>query len=140
MAGVGALAVHPLATFGQALGAAVGRANLASSPSALRITEVKCGFLRGGSSLYVKIHTNQGIWGCGEGVDAVSGSYHLVKNLGQRLVNRNPLDVNRLFEDMRKGGVFQGAQAGMYVAVLSAIDAALWDLAAALCLQQGVTG
>ena len=30
-------------------------------------------FLRGGSRLFVKLHTNQGIWGCGEGVDAVAG-------------------------------------------------------------------
>jgi galactonate dehydratase len=38
------------------------------------------------------------------------------------------LNVNRLFEDIRKSGVFQGAQAGMYVAVLTAIETALWDL------------
>jgi galactonate dehydratase len=129
MAGVGALAAHPLAAFGQALEAAVGRANLASSPSDLRITEVKCGFLRGGSRLFVKIHTNQGIWGCGEGVDAVNGTYDLVKSLSQRLVRRNPLDVHRLFEDVRRGGVFGGAQSGVFVAVLSALETALWDLA-----------
>jgi galactonate dehydratase len=129
MAGVGAFAAHPLAAFGQDLEAAVGRARLASSPSELRITELKCGFLRGGSRLFVKIHTNQGIWGCGEGVDAVNGTYALVKSLGQCLVRRNPLDVHRLFEDLRRGGVFGGAQSGVYVAVLSAIETALWDLA-----------
>ena len=128
MAGVGALAAHPLASFGQALESAVDRANLSSRPSDLRITDVKCGFIRGGSSLFVKIHTNQGIWGCGEGVDAVRGTYYLVQGLGQRLTGRNPLDVHRLFEELRRGGVFGGAQAGMYVAVLSAIETALWDL------------
>ena len=128
MTGVGALALHPLAAFGQALQSAVERANLSSRPADLRITDVKCGFIRGGSSLFVKINTNQGIWGCGEGVDAVRGTYHLVKGLGQRLEGRNPLDVHRLFEEMRRGGVFGGAQSGMYVAVLSAIETALWDL------------
>ena len=46
-----------------------------------------------------------------------------------RLRGRNPLNVHRIFEDIRKGGIFQGAQAGMYVAVLSAIEIALWDIA-----------
>ncbi|HWL62194.1 MAG TPA: mandelate racemase/muconate lactonizing enzyme family protein [Steroidobacteraceae bacterium] len=129
MAGAGALAVHPLASFGQALETAIDSARLSSSPSQLRITDVKCGFLRGGGRMFVKIHTNQGIWGCGEGVDAVNGTYQLVKSLGQRITRRNPLDVHRLFEDLRKGGVFGGAQSGVYVAVLSAIETALWDLA-----------
>jgi galactonate dehydratase len=128
-AGVGALAARPFGAFGQALESAIDRSNQSSRPADLKITDVKCGFIRGGSSLFVKIHTNQGIWGCGEGVDAVRGTYHLVKGLGQRLRDRNPLDVHRLFEELRRGGVFGGAQSGMYVAVLSAIETALWDLA-----------
>jgi galactonate dehydratase len=124
----GAMAAFPFATWGQALEDAVDRANLSSRPTDLRITDVKCGFIRGGSGLFVKIHTNQGIWGCGEGVDAVNGTYHLVQSLGRRLRDRDPLDVHRLFEELRRGGVFGGAQSGMYVAVLSAIETALWDL------------
>ena len=42
-------------------------------PSALRITELKCDYVRGG--LFVKVHTNQGVSGCGEGVDAIGGTY-----------------------------------------------------------------
>ena len=76
-----------------------------------------------------RIHTNQGIWGCGEGVDAIYGSYHLVQRFGQQLRNQHPLNVHRLFEQLRKGGVFSGAQSGMFIAVLSAIETALWDLA-----------
>ncbi len=129
LAAAGLLSCRPLALFGQALETAVERANLASRPADLRITDVKCGFIRGGASLFVKIHTNQGISGCGEGVDAVRGTYHLVMDLGRRLRNRNPLDVHRIFEELRRGGVFGGAQSGMYVAVLSAIETALWDLA-----------
>jgi len=119
----GAAATRPLAAFGQA----VEGAPQASSPSALRITDVKCGYVRG--SLFVKIHTNQGIWGCGEAVDAIQGTYHLVQSLGQRLRNQSPLNVHRLFEQLRKGSVFSGAQSGMFVAVLSAVETALWDLA-----------
>jgi galactonate dehydratase len=116
------------ASFGAELEGAVDRANLASSPSDLRITDLKCGFIRGGGSLFVKIYSNQGIYGVGEGVDAVRGTYHLVMGLGARLRNRSPLDVHRLFEELRRGGVFGGAQSGMYIAVLSAIETALWDL------------
>jgi galactonate dehydratase len=119
----GAAASHPLTAFGQA----VSNAPQASAPSALRITDVKCGYVRG--SLFVKIHTNQGIWGCGEAVDAIQGTYHMVQTLGQRIRNQNPLNVHRLFEQLRKSGVFGGAQSGIFIAVLSAIETALWDLA-----------
>ena len=119
----GAAAARPLAAFGQA----VDNAKQASAPSALRITDVKCGYMRG--SLFVKVYTNQGIWGCGEAVDAIQGTYQLVQSLGQRIRNQSPLNVHRLFEQVRKGGVFSGAQGGMFVAVLTAIETALWDLA-----------
>jgi galactonate dehydratase len=99
-----------------------------SRPSDLKITDVKCGFIRGGSRLFVKIYTNQDIWGCGEGVDATPGTYHLVKRFGRVLADQNPLNVHRLYEEIRKGGFFAGAQSGMYVAVLSAIETALWDI------------
>ncbi|HEX9871724.1 MAG TPA: mandelate racemase/muconate lactonizing enzyme family protein, partial [Candidatus Tectomicrobia bacterium] len=71
----------------------------------------------------------QGIWGCGEGVDAVPGTYHLVKLFGERLKGKSPLNVHSLFEDIRRMGFFEGSQAGMFVAVLSAVETALWDLA-----------
>jgi len=99
-----------------------------SRPSDLKITDIKCGYIRGGHGLFVKIHTNQDIWGCGEGVDATPGTYHLVQRFGRVLQGRSPLNVHRLYEDIRRGGFFAGAQSGMYLAVLSAIEAALWDL------------
>jgi galactonate dehydratase len=123
VSGAAAASSSPLAAFTQA----VDRAPKASAPSDLRITEVRCGYVRG--SLFVKIHTNQGIWGCGEGVDAVAGTYHLVQSIGRRLSGQSPLNVHRLFEQLRKGGVFGGAQSGVFVAVLSAVETALWDLA-----------
>jgi galactonate dehydratase len=118
----------PLAAFGSNMVDAVERTPMMSKPSDLKITEVLCAFIKNGSSLFIKIKTNQGIYGCGEGVDAVAGTYHFVKNLEFRLKGRNPLNVHRIFDELRKGGVFQGAQAGMYIAVLSAIETALWDL------------
>src|SRR4030095_4994793 len=126
-----AAAARPLSVFGQA----VDNAKQVSSPSALRITDLKCGYIRG--SLFVKVHTNQGIWGCGEAVDAIGGTYNLVQSFGQRIRGQSPLNVHRIFEQVRKGGVFGGAQSGVFggaqsgvfVAVLSAVETALWDLA-----------
>src|SRR5215212_1037889 len=93
----GAAAARPLAVFGQA----VDSAKQASAPSALRITDLKCGYIRG--SLFVKIHTNQGIWGCGEAVGAVQGAYQRVQSLGQRIRGQRALNVHRLFGQIRKG-------------------------------------
>ncbi len=103
--------------------------NIHSRPTDLKITDIKCGYIRGGHSLFVKVFTNQDIYGWGEGVDATPGTYHLVKTMASRLKDKNPLNVNRLFEDLRRRGFFEGAQSGMYVAVLTAIESALWDLA-----------
>ncbi len=123
-----ALGFASFSGFGKGLETAVENTPLSSSPSDLKITEIKCGYIRNGHSLFVKIHTNQGIWGCGEGVDATPGTYQLVKMFGERIKGKNPLNVNRLFEDIRKSGFFEGAQSGMYVAVLTAVETALWDL------------
>lgn len=117
----------PLSGFGHSLQTAVEKTPKLSAPSDLKITEVKCGYSGGG--LFVKIHTNQDIWGCGEGVDAITGTYYLVKRISAQLKGRNPLNVNRIAEELRKANFFGGAQSGMYVAVLSAIETALWDLA-----------
>lgn len=118
-----------MAPFGTGLESAVKKTSLLSAPSDLKITDVKCAFIRGGNGLFVKIYTNQDIYGCGEGVDATSGAYHLVQRFGRMLRDKNPLNVHRLFEDIRRAGVFAGAQSGMYVATLSAVETALWDLA-----------
>lgn len=125
----GALSALPFASYGKEFVTAVDRTPKRSAPSDLKITNVTCGYIRGGHSLFVKIHTNQDIVGHGEGVDATPGTYHLVKIFGERLQGKSPLNVHRLFEDLRRRGFFEGAQAGMYVSVLTAVESALWDLA-----------
>ena len=118
----------PMATFGRGLEEAVERTPLVSPPSDLKITDVKCGYIRG--SLFVKIFTNQDIYGLGEGVDAIGGTYHLVQNMGRgfALRDQSPLNPHKIFEQLRRCAHFGGGQSGMFVAVLSAIETALWDL------------
>ena len=125
-----AAAMSPFAalstSFGQTLTEAVDRTPKSSAPSDLKITDVKCAYSGGG--LFVKIFTNQDITGSGEAVDAIGGTYYVVQRIGRQLRGRSPLNPNRIFEELRKGNFFGGAQSGMFVAVLSAFDAALWDL------------
>lgn len=116
----------PMASFGQGLEDAVDRQVKFSAPSDIKITDVKCAYI--GGSLFVKIFTNQDVYGLGEGVDAIGGTYHLVQNLGRRLRNQSPLNMHKIFEDFRRGAHFGGGQSGMFVAVVSAIETALWDL------------
>src|SRR5215204_3916803 len=124
-----AAAIAPFAsvtnTYGQGIENAMERTPKASPPSDLKITDVKCAFSGGG--LFVKISTNQDIVGWGEAVDAVGGTYHLVQRLGRQLNGRSPLNPNAIFTQFR-ANPFGGVQSGMMVAVLSAFDAALWDL------------
>lgn len=127
--GASMLAAAPLASAGQGLESAVGQTKKHSRPTNLEITDLKCGYIRGGSHLFVKIYTNQDIVGHGEGADAVRGTDQLVMGWGRRLKGRSPLDVHRLFYEIRRGGVFGGAQSGMYLAALAAVETALWDLA-----------
>ncbi len=124
-----AFAASSFSSFGNEYVKAIDKAPKSSAPSDLKITDLKAGYIRGGHSLFVKIYTNQDIVGHGEGVDATPGTYHLVKSMGQRLKGQNPLNVNRLFEQIRKSGFFEGGQSGMFVAVLTAVETALWDIA-----------
>ncbi|MER3376203.1 MAG: mandelate racemase/muconate lactonizing enzyme family protein [Allomuricauda sp.] len=118
-----------LATNYDGLAASIERTPKSSAPSDLKITAVKCGFIRNEHSLFVKIYTNQDIVGHGQGVDGVYGTYHVVHHLAKNhLIGKNPLNINRLQEEMRRGGLFKGAQAGMYVCVMTALETALWDL------------
>ena len=124
-----AAAATPLfsfSSFGRGLQEAIERTPIISPPSDLTIKDVTCAFVRG--SLFIKMTTNQDIVGYGEGVDAIPGTYYLARSFGNRLRGRSPLNVNRIIEEIRKAGFFQGAQSGIYVAVLSAIEHALWDL------------
>src|SRR6186713_384340 len=123
-----AAAVTPfasLSTFGNGLTEAIDKTPKSSAPTDLKITDVKCGYSGGG--LFVKISTNQDIVGWGEGVDAVGGTYHLVQRMGRSLVGRSPLNPNAIFTQFRSNP-FGGPQGGMFVAVQSAFDCALWDL------------
>jgi len=96
----------------------------------LKTTDVRTAVVRAhGLQLHVRIYTDQGLYGHGEGTDAVVGGVPLVNSFRFLLMGQDPLNVDALFERIRTAGIFAGAQAGQYVAALSAVEIALWDLA-----------
>jgi galactonate dehydratase len=96
----------------------------------LKITDLRSAVVRAhGLQLHVRVFTDQGLIGQGEGTDAVAGGVPLVAGFRSALLGQDPLNVDFLFERIRTAGIFAGAQAGQYVAALSAVEIALWDLA-----------
>src|SRR5690349_24499197 len=53
----------------------------------------------------------------------------MVHALKRYVVGENPLDVDMLFEKMRRARLFDGAMAGATVTAMTGIEIALWDLA-----------
>jgi len=113
---------------------ALARAIEAQAPASrrpkLKITDVRTAqVMAHGLQLHVRIHTDQGVYGHGEGTDAVQGGAGLIRMFRRFLVGQDPLNVEALWERIRTAGIFAGAQGGQYVAALSAVEIALWDLA-----------
>ncbi len=91
----------------------------------LKIRDVRTAFVR---ARHVRVYSDQGLVGDGEGVDAVSGGASIIAGFRYVLAGQDPLNVDAIFERLRTSGIFAGAQAGQYVAALSAVEIALWDL------------
>ena len=95
----------------------------------LKITSVKTAASDGHCmSLWVKIETDAGVTGLGECVHGQYEAIALIKYLEPRLVGKDPFAIDALFEDMRRGHVFQGGAGGALITALTGIEIALWDL------------
>ena len=87
----------------------------ASSPSELRITDLRC------AGRIIKIYTNQDIYGLGEVRDGGDPRYALL--LKSRILGLNPCNVEMIFKIIRQFG-YHGRQGGG----VCAVEMALWDL------------
>ena len=98
--------------------------NRSSSPSELRITDLRIAVVDGAPFRcpLIRIDTNQGISGYGEVRDGASERYALI--LKSRLLRQNPCNVERIFKRIRQFG-HHGRQGGG----VSGVEMALWDLA-----------
>ncbi len=77
-------------TFGRGYEEAIDKTPKASAPTDLKIETITPAFIRGVNSLYIKITTNQGIVGYGEGVDAVPGTIIWLNVLAIALKEETP--------------------------------------------------
>ena len=128
-----------LASGGAALTGGLGLPHLAaaiqsaSSPyhrPRLKITDVRTAMVAvHGAQAHVRIYTDQGLIGQGESTDAAVGTPALIRSFRPRLIGKDPLNVEAIWEELRRAGIFAGAQGGQYITALSGLEIALWDLA-----------
>ena len=83
---------------------AVDQVKTSSSPSELRITDMRIAVVGGGGWRWpiIKLETNQGLVGVGEVRDGASARYALM--LKSRLLGENPCDIDRLFQKIKPFG------------------------------------
>lgn len=96
----------------------------------IKITDVRTAQVRvHGPQTHIRVYSDQGIYGQGECTDAAVGSSSLIHGWRRFLIGQDPLNVEPIWERLRKFGIFAGAQGGQYVTALSGLEIALWDLA-----------
>jgi L-alanine-DL-glutamate epimerase-like enolase superfamily enzyme len=98
--------------------------NTNSSPSTLKITDLRVATIvkpGPGPCPIIRIDTNQGVYGLGEVRDGASTTYALM--LKSRIVGQNPLQLDKLFRDIKQFGGPARQGGGV-----SAIEMALWDI------------
>jgi len=101
------------------------------SRPAIKITDVKVMQVKGAIFTYpmIKIETDAGISGIGEGywgggvADIIR--FHLVKSIK----GENPLDIDRLYTKMIRDTGGAGSIGGATITAISGVEIALWDLA-----------
>jgi L-alanine-DL-glutamate epimerase-like enolase superfamily enzyme len=125
-AGLGGLSLAAFFTapIGPTLEYSTQRVARASSPSDLKITDMRYAVVKngGGRCPVIRIDTNQGIYGLGEVRDGANWRYALF--LKSRLLGLNPCNVEMIFKRIKQFG-YHGRQAGG----VCAVEMALWDLA-----------
>ena len=94
--------------------------NRASSPSDLKITDLRVANTKDGPIL--KMYTNQDIYGLGEVRDIADPRYALF--LKSRILGLNPCNVEQIFKHIKQFGA-HGRQGGG----VSGVEMCLWDLA-----------
>lgn len=98
----------------------------------MKITGLHVAIIRSvGPSVFVKVTTDEGITGLGECYPSAPASAvaAIIAHIGEYMIGENPLDVDRLWEDVRRRHLFLGGQAGTLITALSGVEIALWDIA-----------
>ncbi|HNP73039.1 MAG TPA: mandelate racemase/muconate lactonizing enzyme family protein [Kouleothrix sp.] len=95
----------------------------------MKITAIKTAATLGhGMHLWVRVETDEGISGLGECVHGGVQAIAIIHELRAGLIGRDPLQIDAIFEELRRGHVFDGGFAGALITALTGIELALWDL------------
>lgn len=118
---LGALLYNPIE---ETLEHSTSRVNRYSSPSDLKITDMRYAVIMNGHARcpVIRIDTNQGIYGLGEVRDGATYRYAMF--LKSRILGMNPCSVEMIFKRIKQFG-FHARQGGG----VCAVEMALWDLA-----------
>ncbi|MCC6858255.1 MAG: mandelate racemase/muconate lactonizing enzyme family protein [Bryobacterales bacterium] len=103
----------------------------------LKIREIRAVRMRDINPRFVRVYTDQGLTGTGETLDTIGAEDIINRHLGPGLAGRDPLDIEGIWYDLWTwkqvpGGippVFMRGMGGPYLAAMSGIEMALWDLA-----------
>lgn len=127
---------HTLQLGGLAAGASLGSSPLAAeqrtaSRLGLKITDVKTFLMNAGGDenyVFVKIYTDQGITGLGEGTLPSKGltMSQAILEHKRYLVGKDPIQIERHWQNMFRGPRYRGGP--ILMGAISAIDIALWDI------------
>lgn len=81
-------------------------------------------------SLLVRIDTDEGLVGAGEGLVRLAplATAAIVEELATLLIGRDPFDVDVIWEDLYATMVNRGHNRGFMLEAIAGIDIALWDL------------
>ena len=78
---------------------------------------------------YVRIYTDEGVYGTGEASHVDGGWRGSTQTMAQQLIGKDPRDVDACFEGIRRSYIFRGGMAGLGISALTGLEIALWDLA-----------
>lgn len=78
---------------------------------------------------YVRIYTDEGVYGTGEASHVDGGWRGSTQDMGRMIIGMDPRDVDACFEHIRRRYIFRGGFAGAAISALTGIEVALWDLA-----------
>src|SRR5271165_917030 len=75
----------------------------------LKITDIRTAMVMvHGPQAHVRVYTDQGLIGQGESTDAAEGTPGIIRSFTQTLVGKDPLNIDAIWEQLRRGGIFAG--------------------------------
>ena len=94
----------------------------------MKITAIKPFITQSTGNFFVKVETDEGIYGLGEAGVRRRGTAiaEVIRSFSPEVIGQNPFCIEHLWQVMFRGGFFPGGV--VQSAAVSAVDIALWDI------------